>query len=249
MSFILDALRKSESDRRRTATPMLAGVPVQVARPTIPGWTWAIIGVLVSAIVILAIAWWLSLREAPVAAASVTPASAPGRAQANSSIPAGDPVAAPGIAPAVTAADSNPPAPAGDRPLLALPPLPTPADASTASASATRVGNAPGAAAGGFERGTGAAAATAGATSPASPRTRADALPTFDELRGRGIDLPNLSLELHVYHADPASRWVYLSGGRYTEGRRTAAGPTLVEILPEGVVLDHNGRQFLLTPQ
>jgi general secretion pathway protein B len=60
MSFILDALRKSESERQREAAPNYSRVPLAPARNRIPAWTWALIGTLLVALIAIAAAWWRS---------------------------------------------------------------------------------------------------------------------------------------------------------------------------------------------
>jgi hypothetical protein len=63
-----------------------------------------------------------------------------------------------------------------------------------------------------------------------------------------GFSIPSLVLEIHVFDPDPAKRSVFFSGSRYREGERIKDGPQIIEITPEGVVLDQNGRQALLRP-
>src|SRR5690606_2681938 len=61
VSFILDALRKSESERQRSQVPGIAHVPLAVARPTLPVWAIAVMAVLGASAVAMAGAWWLAL--------------------------------------------------------------------------------------------------------------------------------------------------------------------------------------------
>ena len=70
MSFILDALRKSEHERQRSATPGLSQVPLATPQPRTPRWMLAVMGVLVAAVLVLGAAWWRSSR-APEPAATV----------------------------------------------------------------------------------------------------------------------------------------------------------------------------------
>lgn len=69
MSFILDALRKSEHERQRSALPGLAQVPLATPPAQLPRWTLVVIGVLAAAVLLLGGAWWQSKREVEVAAA------------------------------------------------------------------------------------------------------------------------------------------------------------------------------------
>lgn len=60
MSFILDALRKSENERQREAAPSLSRAPLASARHQIPVWTWLVIGILTLALIALTTAVWQS---------------------------------------------------------------------------------------------------------------------------------------------------------------------------------------------
>jgi len=75
MSFILDALRKSEHERQRSTVPGLMQVPSATANPVAPRWVLPVIGVLAAAVLVLGGAWWQSTRgadEATTTAASNT---------------------------------------------------------------------------------------------------------------------------------------------------------------------------------
>jgi general secretion pathway protein B len=65
VSFILDALRKSEHERQRSTLPGLAQVPLATPPAQLPRWTLVVIGMLVAAVLVLGGAWWQSTR-APV---------------------------------------------------------------------------------------------------------------------------------------------------------------------------------------
>lgn len=56
--------------------------------------------------------------------------------------------------------------------------------------------------------------------------------------------VPRLALSLHVYDKEPANRLVRLNGNTYREGDVTADGMTLDAIVPNGLVLRYEGRQF-----
>ena len=56
--------------------------------------------------------------------------------------------------------------------------------------------------------------------------------------------VPQLALSLHVYDKEPGNRLVRLNGKTYREGDVTADGMTLDAIVPNGLVLRYEGRQF-----
>ncbi len=61
--------------------------------------------------------------------------------------------------------------------------------------------------------------------------------------------LETLSLNVHAYYDDPNRRFVYINMKRYQEGDRIeddTTGPLLVEIFPEGVIIDYGGRKAKL---
>lgn len=68
MSFILDALRKSESERQRSAAPTLARTPQAAhSRASVPLWTWLVMAALSIALVAAGFAWLSDRPTAPVA--------------------------------------------------------------------------------------------------------------------------------------------------------------------------------------
>src|SRR5260370_34021717 len=138
MSFILDALKKSESDRQRASGPALFEVKVARTRSGLPGWGIAL-GALLG--VNLAILAWLLLRH-PVARgadAAAPPGGAPAALTAPGPGAAGP--AAPAAMPATTAAAPASPVPQGSAanastPSSAPPPAPSPAPAAATVAGA-----------------------------------------------------------------------------------------------------------------
>ena len=67
MSFILDALRKSETERQREVAPSFSQVPIAVARPRVPPWAWLVIGALTLCVAVLGGAWWQTAQTRSVA--------------------------------------------------------------------------------------------------------------------------------------------------------------------------------------
>jgi general secretion pathway protein B len=74
MSFILDALRKSESERQRQLGPALLNLPVGTTRRGVPLWVWLVAALLGINVVFLL---WLALRTTtPAPKLAVAPAPA-----------------------------------------------------------------------------------------------------------------------------------------------------------------------------
>ena len=118
MSFILDALKKSESERHRNSGPVLMDVRIAPPRRRLPAWAWIIIAVLVANFMVLAWLLWLSpaKRSAKVQPPAVAVAPAP-----------------------ASAAPAQPAAPILPTPSLP-PPLPAePAGATTAAPAASQM--------------------------------------------------------------------------------------------------------------
>ena len=79
---------------------------------------------------------------------------------------------------------------------------------------------------------------------PLQPRI--DNLPTAQDLVAQGVALPPLQLLLLAYDDVPANRYVLLNARRLREGDEVADGVRVESIVPRGVVLNANGRRFVL---
>ncbi|MEO0997991.1 MAG: hypothetical protein AAFX58_10760, partial [Pseudomonadota bacterium] len=181
MSLILDALKKSEQRHKRSGMPGIADVKSATPEAKSPRWLWPLVGLLaVNAIVLI----WVLLR--PDTAQSDTGRSA---------------APAPLGAPAATAGTP-------DDELPALPRRTEVRSLSREVAAATPVANDPPPAAVSMAPAAAASPAPAPAPAPAAAvATAAPDLPLFSELRSSGrLNLPELHVDLHVYHADPARR-------------------------------------------
>ena len=97
------------------------------------------------------------------------------------------------------------------------------------------------------------APAVAPATVPAQAAAQAgedqEVLPTPMDLAASGTSLPELHLDIHVYSAKPAERFVFVNMRKYTEGQALKEGPTLERITTEGAILNQHGLRFLLPRQ
>lgn len=220
MSFILDALRKSEHERQRSTVPGLAHVPLATAPPPLPRWAVAAIAALGVAVLVLAGAWWQSTRSDAGMAAS-RPEPVPQR-----TVTLPPPAITP--APVATAVERTPP----ERTLAtAAAPEPSAAPAATGTQTATLSAAAPAVAA------------------PSRPPVDEAALPTAAALVAQGVGLPQLRLELHAFSERPSERYVFINGRKYVEGERLPEGTQLVSITPTGAILSQYGQQFLLLPE
>src|SRR5690606_37897797 len=223
MSFILDALKKAESERHRRVAPVLMDARVAPPRRGLPAWAWVLGAVLLVNLGLLGWILWRTPAQDPVAQQSTQAMNGADseRAADESAIPAkpiaqtsptSSPVA--GTSPAGTAGPQGAPDPATGNP----PPAPA----------------LPGLA----------------AASPPAPAARSpadyDSLPTLYELRATGVTLPELQLHLHVYDPAPANRYVLLDAQRLREGEYTPNGVKVERITPTGVVLEASGRRFRL---
>lgn len=221
MSFILEALRKSEAARRRSETPDLfsamhdAPAPARERRQA-PVWIVGIVGVLS-----LAVAIWLVLQRDPAPTVPTPQATV-----VDAAVDA--PVAAPVVArpqPVQPIASSPPPAPPVAAP---SPPPPPPATAATPPPpAATSLPEPP------------------PAPRPPAPRPAGDGRPmALSELdAGSRKQLPALRMSMHMWNEDADRRFVILDGQRVGEG--DLVGEAQVEsITRDGVILNWQGARL-----
>jgi general secretion pathway protein B len=78
------------------------------------------------------------------------------------------------------------------------------------------------------------------------PASASDALPTLATLApAERQALPPLKVSMFVWSPEPVRRFAIVDGNRVGEGALLAGG-TVVEIRPDGVVLELQGRRVLL---
>ncbi len=216
MSFILDALRKSEHARERRALPGLVDLPVSRAAPSRLPWILGGVGVLL--LVNIAVLGWVLTRPAPPAPAQAAPAA----------VHALPPVSA-AAAPRPLASRVRPLAaesePGSDPELDRLEPQQPAPRAAAEPYAAERA-----AAAREFHPGV----TVAGLPSIHQLPPQATA------------GLPTLNIDLHVYSGDPGQRFVMINGQRLKEGGQLKEGPIVERITQEGAILNHQGTRFLL---
>ena len=82
------------------------------------------------------------------------------------------------------------------------------------------------------------------------PKPSGSSIPTLDSIGGNAaLNLPTLHLDIHVYSINAAERFVFINMKKYTEGQVLKEGPTLEHITPEGAVLKQGEQEFLLSKQ
>lgn len=228
MSFILDALRKSEAARRRSEAPdLFAAMPATPepvrARPNWPLW---LLGA-VAALSLIAVLWLLAQRapETPTVDASAetaamddaaVPAPAPGSMTEPVTLPT-PPQARPPADPTTTPVTAEAsPSPATPPPAMPLPPPPPALPAPPPDVAVAAVPILP----------------------PAgSMVSLADLDPATRKL------LPPLKLSMHLWNETSAQRFVILDGQRLREG--DLLGELVIErITRDGAVLAWRGGQL-----
>lgn len=247
MSYILDALRRADSERERGAVPGLHAKPVAAsgaeaddgARGLNP-LVWVVVGL---ALLLVGVLAWLPFgREAPAAAALDVPEPA-ARVTVASSLPA--PVTASVPAPTGSPASAAPSAPPAVPP-VALPAIPAPPPQ---AAPIVRKAEAPVAAAGprtaspGVPASAPAAPASAALGSAASaPEARIAAVSELPQDIQR--QLPQLVIGGSVYSPLPASRFLIVNGQVFHEGDKPATDLLLEQIRLKSAVLRFKGHRY-----
>ena len=245
MSLILEALRKSEAERRLGSAPdLLRAMPVM--RASAPRSRWPLAAACVAVLLAMfALGWWWTFDKASprppgarIAAQQTQPApdSRIGDSALRNTSTSPDAAQfprAPAIPRAVAQASlANAPVQA------AMPPVPH-AEAAAAAPAILPVRQVP------------APIPAAVAPAPAMPVAPAPTdEPALLSLADLGADerngLPALKVSMHVYADDPARRFMIIDGQRVGEGALLADGVVLVRIRRDGAELDVRGRRVLL---
>jgi general secretion pathway protein B len=229
MSFILDALKKSELERQRQAIPGLVESGIARPRARLPTWAIALcvlLGINLLVLLVVLTRGWMTAPQNPAppqahhaAAATETPvaATAAGADKHFSPLDA-PPVYAPEIP--VTGNTATEPAPAVRQPL------------------------------GGGSSGTHAIRRRdpllAGEDYKADDE---EVLPSINEINLGDQALPELHLDVHVFATKSAERFVFINMRKYHEGATLQEGPTVERIRRDGVILEYKGLRFLLPRQ
>ncbi len=218
MSFILDALKKSENERQQQSDSEFATVPSGSDTPGMPRWLWVLGALLVvNAVVVTGL---LLRPDTPAIgttsmqpAANTTVAAAP-ETTSNAAVESA-PAASTSFAERVDAAREDQAARAT--------PAPEPAIASPPPVVETR-------------------------PVVAAPANEPALLPSIQEVVATGtLQLPPMHIDIHVYSETPSDRFVFINMNKYRESERLDEGPVVQEITRDGVVLAHLGTEFFLS--
>jgi general secretion pathway protein B len=237
MSFILDALKKSELERQRQSQPGLMDTPAAQRRGRLPLWAILLGALLGINVIVLSV---MLMRNGAPAVAPVPKKRADAAAVAQDQAPAvadhfspldQPPVYAPEIP--VSAADPS----AGTGGVSAVAPLAAPLAAphSSAQRSAPRsAGRRP----------------DPVLVDEDAKADNEEVLPSINEINLSGAQaLPELHLDVHVYATKPSDRFVYINMRKYHEGSSLPEGPLVEHIRRDGVVLNYQGLRFILPRQ
>jgi general secretion pathway protein B len=244
MSFILDALKKSELERQRQAIPGLMESAMAQKSRRLP--LWAIVLVALLGINLIVLLYVLTRPSSPGASPHSAGAQHPAAAAPSARQ---QPAASEHFSPLDTAPMYAPEIPVDNQATGTTQPAgtPTAADANNAA----------------HETRTSHPAQPAADAAPVRPAHRGDplltdednkadaeVLPSISEINLTGQEaLPDLHLDVHVYATRPTERFVYINMRKYREGATLAEGPVLERIRRDGVILDFHGLRFVLPRQ
>jgi len=252
MSLILDALKRAERERNADAVPAPGDVAVPVAGRAQPRAPRRLIAVAIAvAIVVAAALAWTLLRDGKpaqpsrAAIAQPQPQPQPPAIKARPAPPESSPEAplvVPGTESVASLDDLTDEALVDSEPPMPVPtPTPAPAPVEPEPQVEPKA-----------EEPEAAAPPQPAAPSSAQPQEIPPALTQPAPLRkfremppDYRADFPALKVEIHVYEKAVPKRFVMVNGRRYRQGERLADGPQLVEIVPEGMVLEFRGEKIL----
>jgi general secretion pathway protein B len=231
MSYILEALKKSDQQRQRGATPTLPTAPVAIAAPKQPMFFYY--GLLAAVLLIagILIGWlrpWQADQPTPATATFTdkSPISAPPQ-----TAPPHQPEP-PGIA-RMTAQELPPP-----NSTSAMPPAPmvvaTKPDTPAPAKTETR----------GTPPKTVAAAPASVLEKPADTAQEQKAIPLAELPLQIQQEIPAMTIPLHAYSSKPKDRLVSINDRMLREGDSLTPGLRLEQITPDGLIFSYKGYRF-----
>ncbi|MFA6313730.1 MAG: general secretion pathway protein GspB [Sterolibacterium sp.] len=235
MSFILDALRKSDQQRSRNATPTLttaqAAAPEQ--RPAAFWWYGTIAAALVGAGILIG---WMHQAPPEPPAVAVMPASGkPVEANTQQFVPA--PLAT--IPAAVRQAEPQPPQGQAAVPIPAAPAHPVavaPQPAAPVARDSAALATTP--------RELAAKPIEPSATLTGEAPRDAAVIPLSELPPAIQQEIPKLSILAHSYSSKPKARFVFINDRMVHEEDYPLPGLKLEQITPDGMVFSYKGYRF-----
>lgn len=231
MSYILEALKKSEQERQIGHVPDLSIVQETPARAA-PRWPrWLLAALLLNAFVLVFLAWrvWDARMSAAVSPEPPTAATVPAQP------------AAPAVA--ADAAETVPAASMPTESAVAAPSLPEPVSQMPPSAAPPASES----------------MAVPQIESEAQPQLGPDlaplpdvessdptaAVPRWEDLAPeQRAGLPVPSIDVHVFAQEPERRFVLINLRKYLQGDTLENGAVIEAILADGIVLSYQGQQY-----
>jgi len=269
MSFILDALKKSELERQRQSGPGLLEMPIAARRRRVPVWAWVLAGLLCVNVAVLLFLLLRGGADGKSHTATNGGAQSPHARQARLTPTGGaqqdaaaadhfspmdsQPVYAPeipvqeeGAASTLATAVPVQRVPVQAEPMQAAPNFNASASRPAPVEHTARRADAAGGSAFAGRPDTGRADPVLNDEPPEED----EMLPSISELNLSGNQaLPEIHLDVHVYATRAADRFVYINMRKYREGAVLEEGPTLEHIRRNGVVLNYHGLRFLVPRQ
>jgi general secretion pathway protein B len=258
MSFILDALKKSEIERQRQTEPGLMNAGSMRRRSRLPPWA-ALLGLLlaINIVVLLVVLMRNGAPARPAAASRVhtaDSAAVAANADAVNSSPSAAGAATPGASSHFSPLDPAP---------VYAPEIPVSATAGTSAGDSAATSAVPGTLPSAAPLRSAASRAAARALHRPDPvlsdadtagsaagADNDEVLPSISEINLTGAQaLPELHLDVHVYATKPSDRFVYINMRKYRQGAVLPEGPTVELIRRDGVILNFQGLRFLLPRQ
>jgi general secretion pathway protein B len=224
MSYILDALKRADTERGQSATPPLAGTaPFVEVTPAlqVPGTRLWLIAAAALALIAASLWAWQAFQPLANEAVASAPLAASTAPVQSSEPPAAEPMAntattsPPGPAPAQQPAPSKPAAPV--LPILAKAPPPPPKPRPAPAAATT--------------------------TAKAEKPTTAEAAPPPLSAAQKAA-LPQIAVSGSSYSANPAHRMLIANGQVIKEGQELSPGLTLESIGARSAIFNQRGTRF-----
>jgi general secretion pathway protein B len=251
MSFILEALKKSENERQRQVGPSLADVTIIRRNTERPWWAVAVAALLVINLAVLLVVLMRDGSAQPVAPPAQA-APAPQQPSYSTAPPPQQTYQQPSrsyqsqqpMDPSVRSladeaggyeepyvGDAMNPGLSGAAAVPEGPPIVRRIEAPSVAPLPPR------------------AMSEARANANAASAANLEVLPTLDDLTASGTNLPELHLDIHVHSQKDGERFVFVNMRKYLEGETLKEGPIIERITADGVILNQRGLRFLLPRQ